>query len=163
MKYDLLQLLLNAEYITKTDVSLLREFKAKWQMSAFSAILRTHLLSEPVLADILAKLLYLDKVEEIKPQDIGVDAFSMLTYRQALEWEAMPLGREGNGPYRFVVVDPTREEVLRKLEECVGDEVMFLVGERKMVLRAIDFNYPVEDQMPNLSAKEHSHDTKICE
>lgn len=153
MKYDLLQLLANAGYFTETDVALLKEFMATWQVDAFIAILRTHLLSEQSLTDILAKLLYLEKMDAITPRDIGADAFTKISYRDALKWEAMPLGLDDQGVYRFVLANPTREDVLHKLEESVESEVVYLVAGRKTVLRAIDTNYPVEDQMPHLSVR----------
>lgn len=155
MKYDLLQLLTKAGYLTDTDVALLKEFMAKWQLDAFCAILRTHLLSEQLLSDVLAKILYLEKMEAITPRDIGADAFTKMSYRDALKWEVMPLGFNSQGIYRFVLANPTREDVLHKLEECVGGKVTYLIAARKIVLRAIDANYPVEDQMPHLSAREY--------
>lgn len=154
MKYDLLQLLANAGYLTETDVALLKEFMVTWQLDAFSAILRTHLLSEQSLTDILAKILYLEKMDAIMPRDVGADAFTKISYRDALKWEVMPLGLDSQGTFRFVLANPTREDVLHKLEECVEGKVTYLVAARKTVLRAIDKNYPVEDQMPHLSARE---------
>ncbi len=154
MNYDLLQLLTNAGFLSETDVALLKSFMEKWQLDAFGAILRTHLLSEQSMAEVLAKFLYIEKMDAIKPRDVAADAFSKLTYRQALEWEVMPLGSDGSGTFRFVLANPTREDVLRRLEECFDGEVSYLVAARKTVLSAIDASYPVEDQMPHLSAKE---------
>lgn len=154
MNYDLLQLLANAGFLSETDVALLEKFMDKWQMDAFSAILRTHLLSEQSMAEVLAKILYIEKMDIIRPCDVAANAFAKLTYRQALEWEVMPLGSEGNDPFRFVLANPTREDVLKRLENCIEGEVKYLVAPRKTVLSAIDANYPVEDQMPHLSAKD---------
>lgn len=153
MSHDILRLLSESRYISQTDVDLLDNFISHWKVTPYHALLKTNLLSSFRLADALAEIMNLEHVRSFDQVEVVHGAWDAIPYLSAVDWEAMPLGVKPGTFFRVLMTDPTNEPLKERIRGLIGERVVFLVGEGKVVQQTIDANYPIELQMPFLSGK----------
>lgn len=154
MKTGTLQLLRDAGYISALDVSLLTPYIETWKTTPYKALTRTHILSEFSLADAFAEVLKIDHILKVEKSVVDIRLFEKWSYFDALNCEALPLYREESGSILVLVSDPTDHVTAGKLKTAFGFDIKHCVAERRVVLAAIDANYPIEAQMPVLSQQQ---------
>ena len=151
MKDRLVAMLVTKGLLNKDLIESVELYMDKWKVSSYTTLLETNMISESSLADCLAELLKVERVFSIDPDDIGSRAFEFLSFRDSHAWTAFPLGFDGNNDdYQVVVADPTNERFIDNISKLVPDRLRILVGESKLVKKAINDYYPVEMQIPNL-------------
>lgn len=152
--FDLLKILHRARYLSSTNVQVLESFIRKWSLSAYNSILKTQVLSETDLANALATSLDIDRAYFVYSQTIPLDVLRLISFREARIWECIPLSFTKTGENKILklaVIDPTKIKFFSILQERLGCEIQFVIGEKSDVLRAINEFYAIEDQLPSLS------------
>ncbi len=150
----LLSLLQEEKALTKTNLALLQDFQEKWNISAFEAILETHLLTEAQLADILASRSHLQRLYAIANRKMTPESYESIDFFAARKFGVFPLGRHGSeNKMKIALYDPTRQETIDFLSELY-EEHELLVAERGIVIEAINRLYPLSCQIPHLKTLE---------
>ena len=151
MKDRLVAILVTKGLLNKDLIESVQLYMDKWKVSSYTTLLETNMISESNLADCLAELLKVERIFSIDQDDIGEQAFEFLSYRDSHTWATFPLGvQDLASEYQVVMADPTNEQVIDNIRKMVPNPLRILVGESKIVKKAINDFYPVEMQIPNL-------------
>ena len=149
---DTLSLLERGHYLTAINRQMLERFMLRWQMSAYHAIVTTHLITEAKLADAFAELLGVSRVFGLRDRRIHDAAVKKLGFRRSRLWECIPILNEHKelGGVELVVADPSQSERIAELRELLGEGLTLSVAERSDIVSAIDELYPLSAQLPGL-------------
>ncbi len=145
----LLHLLEREEYLTRTNRMVVERFVERWQVSPFHALLMTELMSEPALANALARSLKIDCLHHLRSLKLAEDTLDIITFKRAREWECVGLVGAG-GELDVVFADPTRKDRIDEIKQGLNRGFTLSVAERTDIVRAVDELYPLSAQLPSL-------------
>ena len=150
---SLSQLLAEKKALTKTNLILIEQFKEKWGVSTYDAIVETRLLTERELTDILADYFRVTRLYTISESEIFVGAFDEISFRDARHYSVFPMGADsGTGPIKLVLGDPTMKDTLEFISRSQRD-YDFAVYEKSLVQAAVIKYYPISYQLPSLNSR----------
>ena len=145
------KILIEKEAISETNLSLVNQFKDKWAVSIYDAVIETHLLSERDLADLLAEYFRVTRSYAISKVMIQEDAFDKISFLDARERSIFPLGTDLlKNEFKVVIGDPTDKLNMEFLSETLGS-FNFFVSEKKLIQDAILKYFPITSQLPSLN------------
>lgn len=149
---NILDLLSEGGHISSSTVLMVNRFCTKWKVTRFHGLLETHIFDQVTLADLLSKLLKMDRVYSIIAQDSGDVAREQFSYKKARLWECFPGSLvEETQNFEIIMADPTEREKIAYIRRIFHNRVNFCVGTLDDILKAIDRHYPIHDQLPFLS------------
>lgn len=139
--------LLAKEAILESDMqALLQSYCSKWQVSAYQALLETHVMTEAELADRLSQAFKMDRIYEIESHDSFLQAKSTFDYAKAIRFEAYPR-KLSDGVLELVICDPTTTEAQNRFADLTSSKVRLVVAERSEILAAIERDFPMQEQL----------------
>lgn len=147
-----LDLLEKGDHITKSSRKMIEQFMATWGMSAYHAVLETHIMSEAEMANALAAALKLTRIDSLRDRQIDPVAATRLGFRRARLWECVPFicSNKGLSFIEVVLADPSYEDRVAVLKRELGEQITLSVAERSDIVLAIDEHYPLAVQLPTL-------------
>jgi hypothetical protein len=135
--------------LTPTNVRMLEIFVDTWHCSPLQAIIDTHLMTEPELANVLATMFQMDRLYSLKNHRIDQKSTELLNFKESKENVAVLLVDE-SGRYDLVVADPSDQEYITGLRSKATVSFTLAVCERREIVRAIDEKYPLVSQLPTM-------------
>ncbi len=135
--------------MTPTNVRMLEIFVDTWHCSPLQAIIDTHLMTEPELANVLATMFQMDRLYSLKNHRIDQKSTELLNFKESKENVAVLLVDE-SGRYDLVVADPSDQEYITGLRSKATVSFTLAVCERREIVRAIDEKYPLVSQLPTM-------------
>jgi len=147
-----LDFLVRDKRITPVIAAMLREFKKRWGLSEYYAVLQCSVLSESELADAIASGMGIDRVFHPATLPIENEALDLIPFRKARALECLPVHivEEGIKALEIVVSDPSNGETIASIAAECGMQLRLAVAERSDIVSAIDELYPLADQVPAL-------------
>jgi hypothetical protein len=145
----MLAVLVKGDYLAPAAAAMLKRFMARWQVSAFEALMQTALLPEGELATALASLYHVDRLHHLDGVRLAADAPALVPFPLARQ-EAALLAAAGEGRLELIVADPSPRDLFDVLKQGLKRELTLAVAERSDILRAIDELYPLPAQLPHL-------------
>lgn len=148
---EIFELLLNNNVISNDMIRLVEAYCKKWGVTGYHGILETHLLQQDELADVLARILKLDRIFHIKEHDTLPQAICYLEHKRAQMWECFPNKLLDDGKrLEIIIADPTQPQRISYLKKYIPIPFDLAVGTQKVIRMAIDRYYPLEEQLPFL-------------
>jgi hypothetical protein len=141
------------EYISQTNVRVIEKFCSHWSVSAYHALLQTHMLTEHDLADAIAETYNIDRVYSFDKNDIDLFVLKKISYADALKHQCCAPHRDEKGSYLVYIVDPTDADLMTFLNEQL-DGYRLVVVDFTLISRSIEEAYPLELQLPSLASLE---------
>jgi hypothetical protein len=135
--------------LTPINVRMLEIFVDTWHCSPLQAIIDTHLMTEPELANVLATMFQMDRLYSLKNHRVDQKSIELLSFKESKENVAVLLVDE-SGRYDLVVADPSDQEYITGLRSKVTVSFTLAVCERREIVRAIDEKYPLVSQLPTM-------------
>ncbi len=135
--------------MTPINVRMLEIFVDTWHCSPLQAIIDTHLMTEPELANVLATMFQMDRLYSLKNHRVDQKSIELLSFKESKENVAVLLVDE-SGRYDLVVADPSDQEYITGLRSKVTVSFTLAVCERREIVRAIDEKYPLVSQLPTM-------------
>ncbi len=154
---DLLQILSHGGDLSDTARSGVSTFMRAWSVSAFDALLESHVFSEQVLAEILARNLRLPTMAHLAAEDICVESLRDWSYDQAKTYCCLPVVNklvQGSHKKLIAVSDPSRPMLAGALTQAFGVDYAVVLVPQCEVVRAIDEYYPLALQLSMLGRKQ---------
>jgi hypothetical protein len=115
-------------------------------------------MSEPGLANALARSLKIDRLHHLRSLTLAEDTLDIITFKRAREWECIAL-RGPKGELDVVFADPTRKDRIDEIKQGLKRDFTLSVAERTDIVRAVDELYPLSAQLPSL----YGQNAKGCE
>jgi hypothetical protein len=128
---------------------MLEIFVDTWHCSPLQAIIDTHLMTEPELANVLATMFQMDRLYSLKNHRVDQKSTELLSFKESKEHVAVLLAEE-SGRYDLVVADPSDQEYIASLRSKATVSFTLAVCERREIIRAIDEKYPLVSQLPTI-------------
>lgn len=153
---DILSLLEREDHITETNRRQVERYMRTWGVSALDALLKSHVMPEPELANALAVILKLDRVYNVGTMTLAEESLTVVPFRRAREWCCL-VARSESGKLELVLADPTRVARISEIKQGLKKELALSVAERSDIVRAIDELYPLSAQLPHLYGAPSSH------
>lgn len=138
------------EYISRTNVRVIEQYCKRWEVSAYHALLETHILTEHDLADAIAETYSVDRVYSFDKSDIDFQVLSRVPYADALKYECCVPHRDEKGSYLVYIVDPTDQNLSDYLDQNLVAYKLVIV-DLTLMKRSIEEAYPIELQLPSLA------------
>lgn len=150
---QVLQILIKRRLLQEGILKYLVNFIHRWEVNALKALRQTHLLTETQIADALAAELKLDRIYQPFQCTLADRSPYWLPFRVARKNHLIFLQRDGDGDdlpgeIELVCANPCDRTTLTSLYAHLNFRPPLVVSESREVLKAIDFLYPLEDQMP---------------
>ncbi|MBC7533540.1 MAG: hypothetical protein H7318_18365 [Oligoflexus sp.] len=137
------------EYISQTNVRIIEKYCGRWSVSAYHALLQTHMLTEHDLADAIAETYNIDRVYSFDKNDIDLSILRKVSYADALRYQCCAPHRDEKGSYLVYIVDPTNPSLMAFLAQNL-DGFRLVVVDLTLISRSIEEAYPLELQLPSL-------------
>ena len=128
---------------------MLQIFVDTWHCSPLQAIMATHLMTEPEIANVLATLFQMDRLYSLKNHRVDHKSVELLSYKASKENVSVLL-IDDSGRYDLVVADPSDQEYIATIRSRATVEFTLAVCERREIVRAIDEKYPLIAQLPTI-------------
>ena len=139
----------NQKVLTPTNIRMLQIFVDTWHCSPLQAIIDTHLMTEPEIANVLATLFQMDRLYSLKNHRVDHKSVELLSYKASKENVSVLL-IDDSGRYDLVVADPSDQEYIATIRSRATVEFTLAVCERREIVRAIDEKYPLIAQLPTI-------------
>ncbi len=150
---NLLRDLENNEYISETNVRIIEQYCSRWSVTAYHALLQTHILTEHDLADVIAETYSIDRVYSFDKNDIDLQVLRKVSYADALQYQCCAPHRDEKGSYLVYIVDPTNSSLMTFLGQTL-DGYRLVVVDLTLMARSIEEAYPLDLQLPTLESLE---------
>lgn len=150
---DLIDILTQSGDITPSGERMVRHYVKTWKVAPFQAVIETHMVSEGRLADTLSEQLRINRIYHVSSLQASLNALQVVPYAKAKEWLCLPFAFEDSRigkKLEVITADPTIPGLIEALEVMAGCGIVLAVGERSDIVRAIDGQYPLELQIPDL-------------
>lgn len=138
------------EYISRTNGRVIEQYCNRWGVSAYHALLETHVLTEHDLADAIAETYSVDRVYSFDKNDVDLQVLEKVSYAEALKYQCCVPQRDEKGGYLVYIVDPTDQKLMSFLDENLIAYKLVVV-DLTLLMRSIEEAYPVEFQLPSLA------------
>ena len=149
--HNIFDLLYHSGRISKTTIMMVRSYCEKWGLSGFHGLLRTHIFTEEELADLIARLLKMERVCHINVDPSGIESRRQLTWQRCLSWECLPGHLVDSGTrIQIVMADPTRRQRIAWFRKAFNNRFTLAVGSRSEVISAIHESFGLESLLPFL-------------
>jgi hypothetical protein len=140
---ELLFMLLDRSEISSDAATMVTHFMIRWQVSAYDALIECNIVSEPVLADLIAKYMQLTRIHALDAKYFSLSAFEQVPFEKATQLDVFPLGNSnGLGFHSLVVSTPFNHEIVSALELENNNCPKLLIAEKSMIRRWIEEFYP---------------------
>jgi hypothetical protein len=147
------------EYISRTNVRIVEQYCVRWGISAYHALLETHVLTEHDLADAIAETYSVDRVFSFDKNDVDLNVLEKVSYSDALSFQVCVPHRDEKGAYVVYIVDPTDIKLMQYLDHSLVVYKLVVV-DLTLITRSIEEAYPIEFQLPTLAQFKAQADTK---
>lgn len=138
------------EYVSRTNVRVTEHYCQRWGVSAYHALLDTHVLTEHDLADAIAETYGVERVYSFDKADVDYQVLSRVTYAEALQHQCCVPHRDEKGSYLVYIVDPTDTKLIEFLDQNLVAYKLVIV-DLTLITRSIEEAYPIELQLPTLA------------
>lgn len=145
---SILEILRKRGFLSGTSMRTVLGFMTKWGITAYHAVVETHVVDEARLADILSEEYRFNRIVHLRSLAIDKDALKYLTYERAMAWEALPFRFGSDESLHVLIADPTNHEMIEYLKGNSDKTVVFFVAERSEIEVATQKNYPLTMQLP---------------
>ncbi|MBC7660392.1 MAG: hypothetical protein H7249_11890 [Chitinophagaceae bacterium] len=150
---NLLSDLEKADTISATNVRVIEKYCSRWGVSAYHALLQTHMLTEHDLADAIAETYSIDRVYSFDKNDLDLSVLRKVSYADAIRYQCCAPQRDEKGSYLVYIVDPTNQTLMSFLSQHL-DGYRLVVVDLTLMARSIEEAYPLELQLPSLESLE---------
>ncbi len=135
--------------ISATNVRVVEKYCSRWNVSAYHALLQTHILTEHDLADAVAEIYGLDRVYSFDKNDIDLAVLKKIPYADAVRYQCCVPHSDEKGTYLAYIIDPTNTELFAYLNQHFAG-CRTVVVDYTLMARSIEEAYPLEFQLPSL-------------
>lgn len=146
---DILDLLEERGGLAKSTVQLVRTYCKEWNLSGYHALLETNTYTEEMLADFLSGVFKADRIFSIHTDEMELEFREKIPYSLAREWECLPYKKEASY-VEVIIADPTNRQRVDHFRRHLSRNIKIVIAERSDIKRAIDYCYPLVDQIPEL-------------
>ena len=150
---NLLEILEAKQLITQSVSRMLKNYSDEWNLSFFEALIRTNILSENSLLEILSGELSLSHYYSIDRLDLTEGACTVIDFRDACNYICFNLGKSG-GLYRIVVNNPLDCTLLEFLDKKF-DDYEIVIAEKKLIIEATMKYYGLNSKIPTFDREEN--------
>jgi len=149
---DIYRLLVDARIISEMTLPTLENFRQKWQLSKFHAVLATNIVPEHKLAECLAVHLQLDYVQRFAASDFSPGVFAHIPFADARRCQCLPMRFVDSTAKKLQVVfaDPTDAKAIATITGLAGLEIEVSVAALTDIINAVSTFYPVDKQLKSL-------------
>lgn len=145
------------EYLGRTNVRVIEQYCLRWGVSAYHALLETHVLTEHDLADAVAETYGAERVYSFDRADVDYHVLSRVSYAEAIQFQCCVPHRDEKGCYLVYLVDPTDPKILAYLDQNLVAYKLVVV-DLTLLTRSIEESYPIEFQLPTLAEDRGKND-----
>ena len=146
----ILEILLQRGVLSPTIEKIIVGFSNKWGISAFKALMETHIVDDSQLADILSDKLGFPRLTRVKIMNVAKEILSLIPFDLALELAVFPFELTESQCLHVVFADPSSPNIIRNLEKLTGKKIEPFVGPHGEIIAAIQRQYPLDLQMPSI-------------
>lgn len=144
-----LEILVTKNIISEQIASMLDEYSKEWGFSHFEAIIRSCILSENDLLDLISTKLSLTHLYSIEQSDLKTNFCEKIDFRDACNLLCFNLG-ESDGVYDIVVNNPLDKE-LEVFLESRFEKYNLLISEKQLILDAAIEFYDLKAKLPTFN------------
>lgn len=152
MNKRILNILSLSGHMSETMRRVLDQFMDEWGCSGYDALIETYMFTQSELADYLAHYFKMDRIYNVSTIYVGPDVLKKISFKQALAYNCLPLKflNPEKSQLEVFLCDPTREDVIQKIEELTACKLTIAIGELSDIQKAIRQIYPIESKIPML-------------
>jgi hypothetical protein len=125
-------------------------FMERWGVDVFRAVIETHLIEEPKIADILSEEFNIPRLKRVRNLYVEKSIFEFICYEAALEHTVFPFELKTDGTLKVAVADPSPPQKLSQISSLAEKPIEPYVTERSEIISSIQRHYPLSKQLPSL-------------
>ena len=146
---NILEILVANKIITEQISSMLQLYSEEWGFSHFEAVIRTCILSENDLLDVISTELSLTHLFSIEHSDLKSSSCQRIDFRDACNLLCFNLG-ESDGFYDIVVNNPLDGDLQNFLSSRF-EKYNILIAEKQLILDAAIEFYELKAKLPTFN------------
>ena len=146
---NILEILISKQIISEQISSMLEDYSKEWGFSYFESVIRSCILSENDLLDLISTELSLTHLYSIERSDLKDRFCEKVDFRDACNLLCFNLG-ESDGVYDVVVNNPLDKDLEIYLESRF-EKYNMLISEKQLILDAAIEFYELEAKLPTFN------------